>query len=64
MKIEKGVSEEHMGTAGEEAGISVLSYELLTEQFLNSALWWALPLEMFCQAVCSKTKILFFFSFF
>lgn len=66
MKIEKGVSEEHMGTAGEKAHISVgdwLSYELLIEWFLNSALWWAFPLEMFCQAVCSKTKILFIFSF-
>lgn len=66
VKIEKGVSEEHMGTAGEEAAVSVgeqLSYELLMEQFLSSALWWAFPLEMFCQSVCSKTKFLFFCSF-
>lgn len=51
MKIEKGVSEEHVHTAGKEDGISVgdwLSYEPLTEQFLNSALWWAFPLEIFC----------------
>lgn len=66
MKIEKGVSEEHMGTAGEKAHISVgdrLSYELLIEWFLNSALWQVFPLEMLCQAVCSKTKILFIFLF-
>ena len=61
-EIEKRVSEEHTGTAGKEAGISVgdwLAYELLVEQFLSCSVVGIST----GNAVCSKTKIFSFFFF-